>query len=322
MDVESVAASNLQIVFLHLAKTGGTTLHELLVEQLGEAALCPERDQNLVALSDEDLKRYRFFSGHFQRDGIQRAPLENATRICILRDPAERALSHFNFWKSYTYPHIDALFRQNHPEADHVRKTKTMTFEEFVIYFHDPKSHTGGYFRNQQAKALTGLAGDAPELEIAYDAIDYLSTFQHVLLTPLLNLQIPEMFRDLGLEPPALIPKLRDIRIHHQEDDGLEWVELAKLDGRTRQLIEEHNVADRLLYDHFLQRAMLDRLVRNGAALSQLAAGQPVQHRQSDAPKIWRKPARKSPSLPVRAWRRLKRVISKGLRSLGLLGTG
>jgi hypothetical protein len=99
---------DLRLVFVHLPKTGGTTLHHHFSAHFRPEEICPERFSNLQSYSPDELMRWRFFSGHFNADEIKRIPGPVYT-VTVLRNPIERLLSHYYFWKRHTAQYIERL---------------------------------------------------------------------------------------------------------------------------------------------------------------------------------------------------------------------
>ncbi|MCA9199557.1 MAG: sulfotransferase family 2 domain-containing protein [Planctomycetales bacterium] len=95
------------LVFMHIPKTGGTTLHRLLKAHFADELICPERFARLEAYSLEELSRYRFFSGHFDRTNVACIP-GSPKIVTLFREPKARILSLFYYWKSHKWEVIEA----------------------------------------------------------------------------------------------------------------------------------------------------------------------------------------------------------------------
>lgn len=89
-----------KLVFLHLPKTGGTTLHHHFSQAFAKPEICPERFSALDAIPPETLATYRFFSGHFNFEQVRLIPGRTFI-VTVLRDPVERILSTYYFWKRH-----------------------------------------------------------------------------------------------------------------------------------------------------------------------------------------------------------------------------
>ena len=95
-----------RLVFLHVPRTGGTTLHHHLSAHFAPDEICPERFSRLNRYSPEQLEKWRFFSGHFNADEIRRIP-GPLFIVTILRNPIERLLSNYYFWKRHRLETIE-----------------------------------------------------------------------------------------------------------------------------------------------------------------------------------------------------------------------
>ena len=89
-----------RLIFLHLPRTGGTSLHEALSPLFSPAECCPERFPNLQWMPRTELLRYRFFSGHYRFDEMALIP--HPRFLCtVLRDPRARILSLYRFLRRH-----------------------------------------------------------------------------------------------------------------------------------------------------------------------------------------------------------------------------
>lgn len=87
----------MRVVFLHIPKTAGQSVHAALQASFDESRICPARvNEQLKRLSIAALQRYQVFSGHFDWNALD--CLKGPTyRFTILRDPLERILSFYFF---------------------------------------------------------------------------------------------------------------------------------------------------------------------------------------------------------------------------------
>jgi hypothetical protein len=86
------------MLFIHVPKTGGAALNGALANRFAQSDCLelyfgPERD-----LSDVD--RFRYVSGHFDASFIDRFR-ERPFVLTVLRDPIDRALSHYAYTRSF-----------------------------------------------------------------------------------------------------------------------------------------------------------------------------------------------------------------------------
>ena len=96
-----------KLVFMHLPKTGGTTLHNLLSKNFNPEDICSERHNKLDTIEKFKLKSWIFFSGHYDLNSINQNISEPKKIITILREPKSRILSAYYFAKSHKQWFID-----------------------------------------------------------------------------------------------------------------------------------------------------------------------------------------------------------------------
>lgn len=90
------------IVFLHLPKTGGQTIHHAIGSLVGAAAISPLRLQRQVGKGESSFPPgYRMHSGHLAWDRLGDAG-EDPFSFTVLRDPRERLGSFFFFMRAET----------------------------------------------------------------------------------------------------------------------------------------------------------------------------------------------------------------------------
>lgn len=84
------------IAFLHMHKTGGLTLDDVLAARYAPARICPVKDDHLHLYEADDLARFDLFSGHFDVGGLRLLPPEART-ISVFREPRARLVSFYRF---------------------------------------------------------------------------------------------------------------------------------------------------------------------------------------------------------------------------------
>jgi hypothetical protein len=91
-----------RLVFLHIPKTGGTTLHQLLVDSLDGETMCPERHNCLGRRSAVELASYRLFSGHYDRSALLLIPGSHRRVVTLLRNPRARLISLYRYLRAHS----------------------------------------------------------------------------------------------------------------------------------------------------------------------------------------------------------------------------
>ena len=85
----------MKVIFLHIPKTAGQSIHTALVNSFGQDAVCPARvNDQLYPLSIAELNRYQVFSGHLDWSLLDcvKGPRYIFT---VLREPRDRILSFY-----------------------------------------------------------------------------------------------------------------------------------------------------------------------------------------------------------------------------------
>jgi hypothetical protein len=95
-----LAGSARRIVFHHIPKTAGTSLHQALVSNFAPEKICPERFANLDRFTFSELSKYELFSGHFDKYNVDLVPSPKRV-FTFVREPRSRIVSLYKFWRSF-----------------------------------------------------------------------------------------------------------------------------------------------------------------------------------------------------------------------------
>jgi hypothetical protein len=88
-------------VFLHVEKTGGTSLQNMLLQSFGAAQVYNEHNDLLHLHSPAELSMYSVFAGHFNYDSLAFIPRRELKLFTFVREPMQRLLSLYHFWRSH-----------------------------------------------------------------------------------------------------------------------------------------------------------------------------------------------------------------------------
>lgn len=84
------------IVFLHLHKTGGLTLDDVLAAHVAPGRICPVKDDHLHLYTRAELDDFDLLSGHFDI-GALRLLRRPARTVSVFREPRARLVSFYRF---------------------------------------------------------------------------------------------------------------------------------------------------------------------------------------------------------------------------------
>lgn len=241
----------MKLVFLHIPKTGGTSIRHALATLFQPDEICPERFRAISRFSQEDLARYRFFSGHFTMAEVNRIPGEKYV-VTILRDPKERILSLYYFWRRHT---DDLIERAN---LRGPRVARQLSLAQFLSAETSPPRNA---VKNEIACALAGgvFPGIADEYHLGTPSGRRRVGRYEVLRRALNNvtrlsavgfLDNPTCFMrricaDLNLGGP---PEIGRINTRYEMRSGFEAVVEEKITPEVSVLLDRCTDLDRIIY--------------------------------------------------------------------------
>ena len=90
-----------RFVFLHIPRSGGTSLHHMLSAAVGARNVCEARHNNLWRCLAGDLAPLRLFSGHYDRHCLALIPGRQIKVVTVLREPRSRLVSLYDYLRSH-----------------------------------------------------------------------------------------------------------------------------------------------------------------------------------------------------------------------------
>jgi hypothetical protein len=230
------------VVFLHIAKTAGTSLHSSLVELLQPQAPCPY-------LTDDDVRKassldaYDYLHGHFTMHCIRRL-VPWADIVTMLRNPVTRALSQYQGWHAVLEP--DPVWEEHLARHDAAAQalafTQRATIHEF---FNSERAPIQRQFTNYQTYFLSDYDVGTTEFRVWDEAA--LRSAKNNLIENVRVFGIAErMAESLGLikttfgKPDA---KLEPVILNRSRRPSGELLDLNIV-----RRIESHNPMDLELY--------------------------------------------------------------------------
>ena len=142
----------LKLAFIHLPKTGGTSLVSVLRSAFGPDKIFP--DQDMIGRHPANkLSRYQFFHGHFTR--LEAAMIPGPVRmITILREPRARILSQYRFHRAH---HVNTQSARE--QADVLLRKSQLPLEQ---YLSDPDVRAHPAVNNLYSTSLFALVDCVP----------------------------------------------------------------------------------------------------------------------------------------------------------------
>ena len=247
------------VVFLHVPKCAGTSLHMALTAHL-EATACPERHNGLADWPAGALARYRFFSGHFDFPSLGLIPGRNVSIVTMLRRPADRLISLYRF------------LRAHRPEAVALEAGQDMGLialarsEDPAAFFSHEMLQLHPAINNAAVRQLSGalpqkrwdavhpgsvygaaLADRAPELALATAQANLMNMAAFGLVEHM-SASVAHIFAALGLAAPGDIGHFQQTDRMAQEHPALEPVAPVTPDPALADALAPHIALDDRLY--------------------------------------------------------------------------
>ena len=97
----SAAFDNDAWVFVHVQKSAGTSLQNMLVDTVGDRNVYREHGDTLYLRSPAELSPYCVFAGHFNYDSIAYIPRQRKNLFTFLREPKQRLMSLYRFLRAH-----------------------------------------------------------------------------------------------------------------------------------------------------------------------------------------------------------------------------
>jgi hypothetical protein len=237
-------------------------LHHHLAAHFAPNEICPERFSRLEQYSPDQLEKWRFFSGHFNADEIRRIP-GPIFIVTILRNPIDRLLSNYYFWK------------RHRPEAiekhglDGPRLIKGGNLADFL------RSNHGGVLdstNNMMARRFAGQVyawpdgnwrarvGDTgfevSDMEIVQRALSNLLSFHVFDDTSSLQDIYNRVAQVFGMEPLKAIERLNS---RDKIDHKLEAAQAEPITAEIQEMLDQRTRLDNIVYHLALDHLRMAR---------------------------------------------------------------
>lgn len=261
------------VVFLHIPKCAGTSLHLGLLKQ-DFKSVCPERHNGLGNWSAAALARYDLFSGHFDIASLGLIPARRMSIVTLLRRPEDRLISAYRFLRAHT---PRAVYSQNH----NMKLVHLARKHDPVAFFRHGELVRHPTINNGMVRMLSGavpqkrweahypervnpptITDDAPDqaLKTALSNLGGMAAFgvvEHI------DQSTRYIFETLGLNPPARVETHQALDGLTRQNPLLEDVPRVELTPALCAALAPHVTLDKQLYDHALA-LLSDRGVQLG----------------------------------------------------------
>lgn len=300
---DDISINKKPVVFLHIARCGGSTLNNLMDLHISNAQILRanllHREGDCVegiaghsgapVSYKKDLGRYKFVSGHNNLDDLL-AIFPTAAYITTLRDPVKRVVSLYNYWRS----HKPAFIKQNGLRGPALARSMTLEafieLDEPVVRYAVQNGMTRQLFRGLTSEF------EGSEEDLAAQGVARIDRFAFVGLTDMFDLSVWLLCETLGWAYPV---EFEDANRYEQNLGNkvlFESVDRTPPSPALQARIRELNSIDAVLYQYAARRFESDIC----AALGKRSDDEPrrTYKRKGDPPLL------------------LKRIASRAIRIL------
>ena len=238
------------IIFLHVPKAAGSSLINMLLARFPPEALYPGHGVlDLRGLPPEEWRRHSLFMGHFDYSELAGAP-DPPMVFTMLRDPIERMLSIYRYWRSYS-PEQAVRDQLHGPLFAHR--------VDLAGFFTEAPPGIRFNYDNAMVRQIVGLDHVGPDFGFTAPDEEILALAKHRVdgfvacgIAEEFALSAQHIFAALGLGEPEV--RFDNRTSPRAEDAGLSVASLAATDPALLERLHDLTRLDRALYAHARER--------------------------------------------------------------------
>lgn len=237
----------MRLVFQHIPKCAGTSVNLAILGHFSRSRVFSEKLNRVENYSLKELVGCDYFAGHYDawRVGLIPGP---KTVFTILREPKNRIVSLYQFWRSMTWEYI------NKHDLGGPRLAKSLSFEEFLKITDRgiPSNIDNVYLRTglgrSEDPALRKLIKNNP-LQAMDKSIRYYSSLDFVGFMDELDDVIKFLCLELNIDS-IILPRTNTIDDINQVSYR-EPVQPLEISEEANELLDTYVLFDQQIYDYF-----------------------------------------------------------------------
>lgn len=203
-------------IFLHIPKTAGVAIREILSAKYNKNEVMHVEDPNRFTLSAEEEKNTKLIHGHFDFSFTESLTSTNKKIFTFLRDPLERSISEYFFVRNGNY-NLSSLPPE---QAGIIKKIKSLNLNEFLL---SEERGVRGRVQNNQLFFLSGDVFNAtPTIEQRYEtACRNLDNFHYIGIVEEMNKSLQLLSYKASAPPTKSVIRNSTNRHDHHVSDAL-----------------------------------------------------------------------------------------------------
>lgn len=258
-------------LFDHLPKTGGTAFRVILEHLFGDSNVSPWVSGRPERWAASTYSKYRVISGHFTSPLPKGSYSRGRARITLLRNPIERILSEYFFYRN------NPISAQGNRLVSLARENDLRTYVEFLAEKHDA-AICNFYVRHFVRQISRRPLCDKTKLHFAKQALtryDFVGIQEHFV-------DSVDMFCcQFALRPVVDVPRV-NVTVSRRS--------AFEIDEQSRQRLTDLNRLDLELYDFAVQAFLAKKRAIFHKAAAGSATPMPGNGRQTEPPQTAQDP--------------------------------
>jgi hypothetical protein len=251
------------VCFIHLEKTGGTTLDAELEKRFGNPDRIGRGANRLYTYATGEFAGVRYIGGHMDYSETEHLPYKQVFRLALFRSPVDRLVSFYRYHRAHV-----PEFRAKNIFVDWAHAYTAEEFFSLAPVRSSPRIDNA-YLHTFGATTVGARVAPGPAREAAFRlAWDRIARLEAVGLTDMMDESVAVIFRELNMAAPSEIETRNNAESFGKANADLVATPKVELTPALREALGDLVAHDEKLFE--VARARFNELC---AALAAPAGG-------------------------------------------------